>query len=269
MRYNCLLFLFLSFYVNAQSSKTDCHSVNNFLDQVSSKHYWGSPEWQTLMDSALAICPTSGKGWGNKGMIYLMRGDVATWYQCAEKAVQYDPLYFLGNRAWHRLRYLRDYEGAFNDLLKQDSITNHFSVYVSDVHHYILMGQCKEGLSDYTAAMDYYNRSLAEQIKERGENWVGTYDYLIRGELKLKMNDLEGALSDLNKQIQSYEQLADTYYYRGLIYKKMNQLDLAKTDLEKANSLLKGQGFRRWDPLVIITNEVYLSDIQEALSSLR
>ncbi|HEY5825819.1 MAG TPA: tetratricopeptide repeat protein [Cyclobacteriaceae bacterium] len=220
------------------------------------------------MDSAIRLCPTSSKAWANKGMIYLMRGDVATWYQHTEKAVELDPLYFLGNRAWHRIRYLRDYDGALKDLLRQDSVANFYSVYVTDTHNYMLIGQCKEGMDDYAGALDYYNRGLEKQIKERGPDWVGTYDYLIRGILRYKMNEFESAISDLDKQIKSYEQLADTYYYRGLTLQKMGQLDLAKRDFEKAKSLLNDQGFKRWDSQVVLMNEVYLSDIQEALNKL-
>ena len=266
MKYGfCFFILFISFSAHPQSSNAECHLANNLLDHISRNYYAGTPKWFTMMDSVLNLCPTSAKGWSNRGMIYLMRGDIATWYQHTEKAIQYDPLYFLGNRAWHRMRYLRDYEGALKDLLRQDSVANFFSIYVSDTHNYILMGQCKEGMSDYVGALDYYNRGLEKQVKERGDDWVGTYDYLIRGILKFKMNDLEGALSDLDKQVKLYEQLADTYYYRGLAYRKMNQPDLSKKDFEKAKSLLNGQGLKRWDSQVILINEVYLSDIQEAL----
>ena len=194
-------------------------------------------------------------------MIYLMRGDVVSWYQHTQKAVQFNALYYLGNRAWHRLRYLRDYVGAWRELQKQDSIAGFRGVYVADVHGYILMGQCKEGIGDQIAALKYYNRALEKQIKERGDNWVGTYDYLIRGILKCKMNDLEGALADLDKQEKSYEQLADTYYYRGLVHKKMNQPNLARIDFEKPKMLLIGQGFKKSDAQVNLADEVYLSDV--------
>lgn len=259
--------IFFSMTVCAQSESVTarCHAVDSFLDDVSSTYYWGSPKWLAMMDSALTLCPTSAKAWGNKAMIYLMRGDVATWYAFADQAVKRAPLYYLGNRAWHRMRYLRDYEGAWNDLQSQDSLAGFASIYVSDVHSYILMGQCKEGMGDTAAALDYYNQSLERQIKERGENWIGTYDYLIRGILKYKLNDLAGALADLNQQVKSDEQLVDTYYYRGLVHQKLERPDQARIDFENAKALLLGQGFKRWDQQVILMNEVYVSDIDQAL----
>jgi len=271
MKYYCCLLFFITFFsfsARAQLTNSPCHSVNDFLDEVSGKYYWGSPKWLAMMDSALILCPSSAKAWGNKGIIYMMRGDVASWYLLAEKAVQFDPLYFLGNRAYHRMRYLRDYEGALKDLQKLDSIAGLRPVYVADVHSYILIGQCKEGLGDRAGALEYYNRSIENQIKERGESWVGTYDYLIRGILKYEMNDYEGALTDLDKQAKLYEQLADTYYYRGLVHKMTNHSDLARIDFEKAKELLTGQGFKRWDAQVVLVNEVYLSDIDTALTAL-
>jgi tetratricopeptide (TPR) repeat protein len=197
------LFIFLmsiSFYQGqSQSLSNDCHKASAFLDELSYKYYWGTPEWIALMDSAITMCPTSAKAWGNKAMIYLMRGDVATWSTLIQKAVDNDPLYYLGNRAWHRLRYLRDYEGALHDLQRQDSIAGFHSIYVSDVHSYMLMGQCMEGMENMNNALSFYNTAIEKQNKERGENWVGTNDYLTRGIVKYKVNDWEGALKDFEK----------------------------------------------------------------------
>jgi len=269
MKYVLLLaVVFFPLQGQTQSLKADCHTADNLLDHTSRNYQWGTPKWLTMMDSAIGLCPTSSKAWGNKGMIYMMRGDVATWYKYIDKAVEFDPLYFLGNRAWHRMRYLRDYEGALTDLLHQDTVANFYTIYVSDMHNYMLIGQCKEGMGDYEGALHYYNRGLEKQIKERGETWIGTYDYLIRGTLKFKMDNLEEALSDLDKQAAFYEQLADTYYYRGLVYRNLNQPDKAKEDFERAKELLNGKGFKRWDTQVVLLNEVFQSDIQDALNSL-
>ena len=92
--------------------------------------------------------------------------------------------------------------------------------------------------------------------------------YLIYVLSKYKMNDNEGALTDLDKQAKLYEQLADTYYYRGLVHKITDRSDLARLDFEKAKELLSGQGFKRWDAQVVLVNEVYLSDIDTALTAL-
>jgi tetratricopeptide (TPR) repeat protein len=264
-----LLFLFFSLASNAQIATPGCLSAHTLLDHIAANYYWGTPAWQTMMDSALSICPTSAKGWGNKGIVYLMRGDIISWSKFYEKAIQYDPLFYLGNRAWHRMRHLRDYKGALIDFQKQDSLSGFASIYVSDVHNYILMGQCKQGLGDFSSALDYYNRSIEKQVGQRGEEWVGTYDYLIRGILKFKMDDINGALNDFNKQIKSYEALLDSYYYRGLVHRKLKQNDMAWHDFEKAKTLFISQGLKRWDSFVILPDEVYLSDIEEALHSLK
>ncbi len=270
MRINVILLFLVSTMTltRGQSPKTDCHKVADLVEEIGSTYYWGSPKWLALMDSAISLCPTSANAWGDKSIIYMMRGDVATWYQMTEKAVRYEPLFFLGNRAYHRMRYLRDYEGALKDLYQQDSVAHHQTIFVSDTHNYMLIGQCKEGMGDFSSALDYYNRSIEIQTKLRGANWVGTYDYLIRGILKYKMNDVEGALADFDHQVKINDQLSDVYYYRGLAYKKLEQKDLARADLEKAKSLLTGQGSKRWDQQVILPNEVFLSDVDEILTRL-
>jgi hypothetical protein len=54
-----------------------------------------------------------------------------------------------------------------------------------------------------------------------------------------------------------------------MVYKKMERVEEARSDLKHAKTLITGDGFRRWDQQVLLLNEINLSDIEEALSSLR
>lgn len=260
-----IIFLTACAQAVAQSPVKDCRTISNTLDYINEHYYWGSPRWLAKMDSVINQCSESARAWGDKAMIYALRGEFSRWNELMKKAVALDPGYYLGNRAWHRMRYLQDYAGALYDLQKLDTIAGFYSRYVSDCHSHMLIALCKEGLNDYQGALESYDFSIAKQIRERGAEWVGIYDYLHRGVLRYKMGDWSGALTDFNEQIKMYEKLADVYYFRGLVYQKMNESELAHRDFLHAKELMQGSGFTRWNPLTEEFHQVHLSDIESKL----
>ena len=158
----------------AQPEIKDCREVSSLIDYIGKNYYWGSPAWLTKMDSVIQLCPNSAEAWGDKAMVYALRGDFITWNELMVKAIERDPSYYLGNRAWHRMRYLQDYSGALKDLMKLDTTASFYTRYVSDVHSHILIAICKEGLGDWTGALSSYNFAIERQTNERGREWVGS-----------------------------------------------------------------------------------------------
>jgi Flp pilus assembly protein TadD len=54
---------------------------------------------------------------------------------------------------------------------------------------------------------------------------------------KVKLNDNEGAISDLTKAISIKEDIGAVWYYRGVAYSRMNMMKEARANFEKASSL--------------------------------
>jgi tetratricopeptide (TPR) repeat protein len=198
-------------------------------------------------------------------MVYMIRGEYVEGLKHLEKAVSLDPFYYLGNRAWYRMRYLRDHEGAIADFNQLEKVAGQTLVYVSNAHMYILKGLAYKELGNYEKALELYDIAIKEQISSKGPEWIGTYDYLYRGVLKYRMANFDEAIEDLNLQVKQYELLADTYYYRGMAYAATGRKDEARADLQRAKELMLGEGQKRWESFVVMADEIFLADIENAL----
>jgi tetratricopeptide (TPR) repeat protein len=251
----------------AMSQPPDCRDLNSFFERLY-KHEMGSVLWQHLIDSALQVCPDNPKVWGHLATANMIRGQFVEGMKYLDKAAELDPLFYLGNRAWYHMRYLHDYEGAIKDFntLEKNAGTTYF--YVTNIHMYMLKGLAYKELGEKQKALDAYNVAINDQVTRSGPDWVGTYDYLFRGTLRFQMGDMDGSIEDLTLQVKEYESLADTYYYRGLAYAAVGRKDEARADLEHAKQIMLGNGEWRWDNLVVLPDQVYLSDVENALLKL-
>lgn len=259
-----ILITFVFFGTNAQSK---CANIDTLMRRIY-KNELGSERWRIVSDSAAKVCPNSPQIWYDRAVAYMLRGEIAGGMNYIQKAVDLDPHYYLGLRAWNRMRYLHDYQGAVADFDRLEKISGRSFVYVTNIHMYMLKGLCYQELGDHSKALETYNTGINEQVTDKGEQWVGSYDYLYRGILKYKMGDFDGAIEDLSRQVKEYESLADTYYYRGISYAAVGRKEEARADLQLSKDLMLGQGQRRWDPLTVLPDEVYLSNVENALLKL-
>ena len=79
------------------------------------------------------------------------------------------------------------------------------------------------------------------------------------------MKDYEGALSDLDNQKKKYDNFAEIYYYRGLIYNALHRESEALTELEKAKSMVTA-GHHLSDIYCEMPDEVFITDIEKAIN---
>jgi tetratricopeptide (TPR) repeat protein len=259
-----ILLLSASTAVAQDKPAADCRDVTFLMDQLW-KHYMGNDAWKKTMDSILTICPNSARIWGDRAMVYMIRGEYVQGLAYLEKAASLDPFIYLGNRAWYRMRYLRDYEGAIADLDQLEKVAGHSLVYVSNAHMYIMKGLAYKELGNFQKALELYDIAINEQITSKGPEWLGLYDYLQRGIVKFRMGNYDGAIEDLNLEEKQYESLADTYYYRGMSYAATGRKDEARLDLQRAKELMLSEGQKRWESFVLHADEIFLSDIDKAL----
>lgn len=262
--FSTISLLLLITFVHAQ---TDCRDADLLLNQIW-KHESGTASWKKTSDSVLAICPGSARIWSDRAMGYVLRGEFVEAMQYLNKAAKLDPNYFIGSRAWYRIYYFHDYAGAIADLDTLEQVTGTSFYYVTNVHMYMLKGLSYQQLGDTKKALDLYDHAIGEQVKDKGEQWVGTYDYLLRGILRYRTGNIDGAIEDLTRQVKEYEALADTYFYRGLAYAEAGRKDEARLDLQHAKDLILGDGQRRWAGPFIFPDEVFLSDVDNALLKL-
>lgn len=229
----------------------------------------GSRRSQQLLDSAIQLCPSMAYAWREMGVAYLKRGDFFTWRKYIDKAAALKPEDYLPIRGWCRFKFLRDYEGALEDLHRSDSLPHYILTRSGDGYWniYTMMALCYRELGRNAEALQFFNQGIDSVITQYGYVQTGMFDYLYRGVLKLRMKDYSGALADFDQQEKRCDNYMETPYYRGLAYLGLGNTQKATQQLQEAARIYK-EGYHFNDPYCEMPDAVYLSDIEAALASI-
>ncbi|SHN33794.1 tetratricopeptide repeat protein [Chitinophaga sp. CF418] len=227
----------------------------------------GSRRSQEYLDSAIRLCPDMADAWREISVPYLKRGDFVTWRKYIDKAVALQPARTLDIRGWCRFKFLRDYEGALEDLKRFDSLSHFASKHTGDGTYSlnVVMALCERELGNYSSAALYFSKGIDSIFYTKGKDFIGLFDFLHRSVLKLRQQDYVGALSDLNQQEKLCRHYVETSYYKGIAYRALGKHKLAKQHFEKAARLYK-EGFHMSDIYCEMLDAVYPSDVDEALA---
>jgi tetratricopeptide (TPR) repeat protein len=238
------------------------------LTREAARFAQGSERSQLLLDSAIRVCPGYAEAWREYGVAYLKRGDYLTWRRYIDQAVLLKPRSFLGIRGWCRFKFLKDYAGALEDLKRFDTITQFNPGQTGDgvYNIYIVMAICERELGNNAGALSWFAKGIDSLLVQKGNYAIGLFDYVHRAVTKIRMNDLNGALKDLEKQIMKYEKFAESWYYKGIVLQRMNRKAEAKECFYKAKQLFLSEGYHFTDPYCEVTDVVYLEDIEEGLA---
>lgn len=228
----------------------------------------GSWQSQQLMDSLLAVCPTAAAILREKSVPFLKRGDFSKWYSLITKAVELEPKIYLPIRGWCLIKFLHDYEGGYKDLAQYDSLAPGEFKVVDDTHIKVWMALAKQGLHQDQEALQLFNDAISVTISTKGSEWVGTFDFLYRGILKLRLNDWTGAIQDFDSELRLYPNLADAFYYRGIALQQLGLIELACENFARASTCYE-HGYYHSDPYVEMPGAIKKSNIDLPLKTCR
>ncbi|RXR30101.1 hypothetical protein EQG68_11765 [Flavobacterium piscinae] len=224
--------------------------------------YQFSKEYQSILNESLKIDSTFDYAYWAKSIAYLKSGDFITWKKLIDKAVDLNPVEYLGYRGWCRYQFFRDYEGAINDIEALEKIKEGDIAYSQNgtYHLKIVKGLCYKAIGKKDKAIEIIENQLI--INEKID-FVGQFDYLHLGVLYLETNQLERAIETFNKQSISYE-LAENQYYLALTYLQLKDNDKYISCLLEAKALyLKGS--KVMDVYDNPMDKIYLTDIENKL----
>src|SRR5262245_41232077 len=129
MKRSIFMLLLFSQYINgiAQTNCTlftdsNCARACRLYNEAD-KFYQGTRICQLYLDSAIRLCPGYAEAWHEFSVPFLKRGDFFTWRKYMDKAVELKPRAWLGTHGWCRFKFLKDYEGALEDLKRYDTLT--------------------------------------------------------------------------------------------------------------------------------------------------
>lgn len=223
--------------------------------------YQGAAYSQQMFDKAISLCPTFDHAWFEKSVPYLKRGQFTEWRKLMDKAVELNPLAHLGYRGWCRYQFLRDYQGAIDDLEKLDALTA-FDIGYSvngDYHLKIALAICYAKIGRPEKGI-----AIIEDFKKSKDYVLGPYEDLHLGVMKYMIKDYEGAQKAFNRQIAYNDFQAENYYYLALIAREHGDKTEANSLLKKAQSYYNA-GKHLQDPYTHHADRIFLSEIEEEL----
>ncbi len=222
----------------------------------SEPHYQFSRAFHEAYDRALAICPHFGYAYREKSVAYLKSGDFVTWKKFIDKAVQYDTLGNLGYRAWCRYQFFRDYEGTIADIELLEKVSKGDIGYGinGDYHLAIVKGMCYSALGQKQKAIAIMETKLADKQYE-----PFMYDYYQLGVTYFQTGNLERALQCFERQ-HNRRPLAESAYYKSLVFKSKKDFAAAKSTLALARQLYESKQYM-FDPYTHHFNKVYYETI--------
>lgn len=223
----------------------------------------GSRNSQIHFDKAIEVCEDFAYAYHEKAVPYLKRGDFITWRVLMDKAVALEPEERLGYRGWCRYQFLRDYQGAIDDIERLEAIVDYDIGYAQngDCHLIVAKALAYKGLGQKDKALNILEAFVADP-----EFYALPYDLLHLGVMYLEQGAFVKALNALREQNKVNPQLADNYYYLAKVYKALGNAGEARKQIEKCLSLYD-QGLYRKDVYTTPMDAVSREEI-EALARL-
>lgn len=195
---------------------------------------------------------------------YLKRGMPLEWKPRYDKAVAADPQTWVPMRGYLYLLFYRDYRKAIADFNASDTLTP-FLDYPQGHSVDYWRGIAYLGLKDYKNSIAYWNKHIAKETKDSGEDWVELEAFLYRGIAQYKAGHPQKALENFDKLLGYYSTSAETKYYYAKILLENGDLDQGLRFLEEAKEDLENK-YALYHDYVEMPCQIYLSDL-EALKS--
>lgn len=224
-----LSFLMLIVYTNT-IAQVNCNAVEGENCKKACELYnWasdrqGSRESQEAFDKAIGLCPDFSNSYMEKAVPYLKNGDFVTWKVLIDKAVAVDPKMHLGYRGWCKFQFLRDYNGAVQDLeaLKKYYPEDLGRSLNGDYHLEVVKAMAYSALGQKEKAAAIIEKALLSK-----GYFKGMYDHYQLGVTYFELGRYDKASENFEKQSKEYD-FAENIYFKSKVSKIRNKdyLDL-------------------------------------------
>lgn len=197
--------------------------------------YQGSPRHMNAFAYAIELDSTNAEYWRELSVTYLKRGIPHEWKKYYDKAVEHDAKTWQPWRGYLYLWFYRDYKKAIADFNASDTLTPNFIDAPQGHSVDYWRGVAYLGLNNYEKSNWYFEKHIAKEIEDFGEDYVDLTAFLYNGISYYESGDFAKALINFNKQLKHSRHLsADAKYYKALILKTQGELEAAKLNINSA-----------------------------------
>jgi len=268
VNYTLRIFLTLLFFpllTLAQNDSLNIIRSNEYFQKgMTFAYHDGCYIQQLYYDSALMFNPENDDVYYERATHKIVSGAYLDYFPLIDKAVELNPLKHLGYRGYVRLFFLKDFEGASNDLIKIKELSKTGEYAVMAIHVDILIGLSYAGLKKYPEAIRTYQDFIEKTIREKGEDWVDPYVFVYKAIAHYYSGQMIPAMQDLDKALKYYEQCAEAHFWKARI---LNQRMDQEQACQYLNSALNYAqiGYYKKDPFKDLPYQLYIEDINSEI----
>lgn len=193
-------------------------------------------------------------------------GNYAEAIQALEKSLAINATEMEGYYGWVLLYYFRDYKKSLKHLNHYDDLTPTTTDAPVGENIHFLKGLCYYQLNEYQNAIKEFKINEQFEVSHFGQKNCNTYIYFYIARNYEKLNDIKKAESYYKKAIKQTQFPVEANYYLGLLNIKNNKIEIGKKHLQNALSFIK-QGYKQQDIYIELFDEVYRSQIEDALNT--
>jgi tetratricopeptide (TPR) repeat protein len=236
--------------VAAQNSSARA-KAEAYLDSAYTQYSIYTLEGQRKADTALMIDPTFAAAWQQKAMPHLKNGDFPHWIELIDKAVRLDSARWLDYRAFCKIVFMKDYDGGLQDINRAQKRLPKEKLFVMDHTYDYWRSLCYMETGRLDSALFFMQKSIDEQVKDRGLEWTHYGDLFYLGVLFFDKGQIGKAEYYIDASLKKSGSFPDALYYKTLI---LLQLGKKGEALEVFNRLViaREKGYRMNED-----NEIY------------
>ena len=223
----------------------------------------GSTAFQNGIAESVAIDSSYEPGVYELSVADLKRGLPHKWLPQYNKAVRLDSVTRIPWRGYLYLWFYRDYKKAIADFDASDTLTPDFIDAPQGHSVDYWRGIAYLGLNDFKNSNAYFEKNIAKETEEFGEDYVDLTAFLYNGISYFEAGNYEKALLNFNKQLEYSRNLsADAKYYKAQIFNEEGENEKA---LEIINEAIAdfNQGYNNKRAYVETMKQIYIQDLTE------
>ena len=130
--------------------------------------------------------------------------------------------------------FSKNYKDAIVDFNKALDVIG--ESYVMDHSYYFYLGLCHLQLNEFETARDFFNKSIAQSVKEHGDDWIHFTDLMYLGIAEFELKNYEMALLNFDRALSIQPQFCEVKYYKALCYSMMGNYDESQIYIDDAKT---------------------------------
>lgn len=271
------LILFLNFLVLAflcrcqqplqKNTTCDCTNkkvqdslIDKYLNNLVERVWYNTPQWRSVCDSVIAICPNIANAYELKAVPFIKYGDYAKAFPLEDKAVELAPKEYTAYRGFLKCIFTKDYEGAIIDFQKAQQLVP--NSYEMDHTYFFYEGLCYLELGNYLKAEENFKKDIFIQTGGDTSKNVHFNSFFYMGVLYYEMKNFALAIKYLLKCTSIYYQHPEANYYLAMIFKRKKDFSLEKKYLEISKNAFEG-GYELNEDNIFYVNYPYQVTVYE------